>query len=367
MSHLSPGVLSRLAEGGLPQPELLDALRHLGECGECARAATAAHAPEDEQAVRRALALAPADEHLDYDTQLLPYVEKRAGAAEREIIATHLLDCATCAAEVADLAEMPEVARPTRRRRVWPVALAAAAAAVIGGVSVAVFRAPDAPPPRVVQQEPAPAARPVPPPAVTPPESPRERARYEDPRWNTLVTAAIAGGRLPLSPLLARLNPPAEVLRGAEDEEHRVLAPAGVVLDEPRPRFRWTAVEGATYEVAVFDGDRRVADSGTLTRAEWRPFRSLPRGRTYVWQVTVARGDKTEILPSPAAPRALFHIITAAQQHAISEAQARHPDDFLLHAILFAEAGMQSEAKAALGQAVAAGNADAKKIRSPHR
>lgn len=362
MTHPTPGVLDRLAAGELPKEELIAALRHVGECAECAAAASAAQAPRDEQAIRRTLALAPAGEHLEFDTQLLPYVEQRASAAEREIIDTHLEHCAMCAAEVADLAELPR--RMQRRRRVLPAALAAvAAAAAIGVVSVVVFRAPDAPPPRVVEQ--APRRTTVPPPLPPSTTTAQEAPRYEDARWNALVTAAVAGGRLPLSPILSRLNPPAEVLRGNEEDERRVLAPVGVVLDDPRPRFRWTAVDGATYEVALFDGDRRVAGSGTLTAAEWRPSRALPRGRTYVWQVTVVRGDETEILPPPSAPRALFHIITAAQQHALAEAQSRHPDDHLLHAVLFAEAGLQSEAKAALEQAVAAGNAEAGKIRYP--
>jgi len=369
MTHLSPDIQERLAAGDLPQAELLAALRHVGECAECAATASAAQAPRDEQAIRRALALAPAGEHLEFETQLLPYVEQRASMAEREIIDTHLEHCAMCAAEVADLAELPQ--RMRRRRRVLPAALAAVAAAVvIGVVSVVVFRAPDAPPPRVVEQAPRRTTVPPPlPPTATATQTvpPQEAPRYEDARWNALVTAAVAGGRLPLSPILGRLNPPAEVLRGSEEDERRLLAPVGVVLDDPRPRFRWTAVEGATYEVAVFDGDRRVTGSDTLTAAEWRPARALPRGRTYVWQVTVMRGDETEILPPPSAPRALFHVISAAQQHALAEAQARHPDDHLLHAILFAEAGLQSEAKAALEQAVAAGNAEAGKIRYPQR
>jgi hypothetical protein len=82
-----------------------------------------------------------------------------------------------------------------------------------------------------------------------------------------------------------------------------------------------------------------------------------------VWQVTVTRGEERLVLPTVSAPRALFHILTPAQHQAIAAARARHPHDYLLHAVLLAEAGLEDEANAALERAAAAGNEDAKKIR----
>ena len=66
---------------------------------------------------------------------------------------------------------------------------------------------------------------------------------------------------------------------------------------------------------------------------------------------------------NPHAPPAMFRITTAADERAIDEALAQWPHEHLLHAVLFARAGLRDDAAAALERARAAGDARAAKIR----
>lgn len=68
--------------------------------------------------------------------------------------------------------------------------------------------------------------------------------------------------------------------------------PLGTRVANDRPVFRWSPHPDARrYEVSVFDQDlQKRAGSGPITVTEWTPERPLPRGRTYLWQVSALTG-----------------------------------------------------------------------------
>src|SRR5689334_17467643 len=98
-THLSREMLRCLARRELGPREIAEVLRHIGECEECARLSAsevepqldALHAPIDD------------DEgpwHPDY-ADLSAFADGTAGPAEREIVSSHIEDCALCREDLA--------------------------------------------------------------------------------------------------------------------------------------------------------------------------------------------------------------------------------------------------------------------------
>jgi hypothetical protein len=101
------------------------------------------------------------------------------------------------------------------------------------------------------------------------------------------------------------------VLRGSESRTAFALhAPVATVVLDDRPAFRWAEVEDASaYEVTVLDLERgTVAAGGTSGTASWRPGASLPRGRTYVWQVAATTSRGRVVSPGQGAAEARFQV-----------------------------------------------------------
>lgn len=333
-AHVTAEMLGRLARRTLAGAELTTTLRHVGECGICADRAAAALEPEVD-AMRNELAAAQESPHIDPETELAAYVNGTLGPVAREIVETHLEDCAMCRAEIDDLMKF---ARPPARRSAIPL-FAAAAAATAVVTTVLLTR-------RTGVTEPH--TPPVAPPVVTASGAPNTPVRsYANAEWDRLVREALRSRRLPMADLTS-LEGESDPLRGSTDRAPAALQPAGVVVDDVQPRFTWPPRESATYVVKVFDGDEEVAHSDALTVAEWRPRGALRRGRTYVWQVTVQSAESTTILPAPPAPSAMFRIASQHDHDELAEARRGYPNDHLLHAVLAARAGLRTEAIEAL-------------------
>ena len=260
--------------------------------------------------------------------------------------AKHLESCPACAAKARarasrDLGALRRelTAAPPRRR--GHIASIAAAAAIAAALAVGFIVTRDDPAPPVVTPPPRTAtvaSRPAP-----PPPAPQTAATYADAEWQRLVDEARASGRLPFPGDLDELRGSPEVLRGEGRESLRV-SPAGIVVEDPRPAFTWTARGSKTYVVFVFDGEREVARSGELRGDSWRPDRDLPRGRILSWQVEAGEGEELETIPRPPAPPAKFRIVSDRDRRDIERARALHPDDALLHAVLYARAGLREKA-----------------------
>ena len=328
-------------------------LRHLGECPECAQLAYG-QSERDIDALQAMLVRERDESSHPGHAELVAYADGSSGAPEREIIESHLEDCATCRTDVGDLLALRRI-RPRMPR--WRIAVMAAAAAILLFVITMPLwrqsRSPVAPastrPAITVTQ---PADRPAQPqtPALTTSIRPPAAPRYARAEWEKLVKTAVATGKLPFPTDLATLTAP-DVLRGPGDREVAKLSPAGVVTDDTRPRFTWPATEGAEYVVMVYAGDEEIAKSDVLSVARWRPSKPLQRGRTYVWQVEVTAGGVSDILPAPPAPQAVFRVVSSRDHAQLEAAKATHPNDHVLHAVLAARAGLRDEALAALRRA----------------
>lgn len=323
----------RLRDGSLAGAELVAALDHVRDCPECANPALG---ERDADALRDMIAGATHGPHLDFMTQLVPFVEGTLDDATAEIAETHLESCASCSAEVEDLRELRRVfRRKPRAARFFIPAMAAGLAAVIATTYV-LTRQPETPPavPRVrVTSAPAPAVR------------------YANSEWKVLVDRAVAARTLPFPKKLARLRQRPDVLRNGPAAAAGEFSPVGVIVRDTRPSFLWPASDGASYVVAVFAGDAEVARSGRLTTSSWVADRDLARGGSYVWQVEVHQGDEVTIIPAPPAPQAEFGIAAENDLREIEQARVSHPHDALLHAVLYARAGLKREAEEALRRA----------------
>lgn len=345
--HLSQTELDLLRRGAMAPADLLAAVRHLAICSDCA--ALAGSRVDTAAAAVRELLDEDAIEHPDVESELFAFVDRTLPAGDRRRIEEHLNDCGRCREDVADLAAL----RPQVRRvpsRVVFASLAAAALIVVIGVSTLRqrpgSRAPEPPgtasrtagseAPGRIERHPA--------------QPPQQPARYVDDDWAELVESALRSG-IAMPATLRSLRPSADELRSAGSEAAPVsIWPAGVVVLDGAPAFRWPAVDGKaiTYVVSVYAEDALEAESQPLSTNRWTPPSPLRRGVTYAWQVEVRGAQEPQVLPAPPQPQALFRVADAAVVAELEKARAHHPNDHLLLGVLYARAGLQAEAEAEL-------------------
>jgi hypothetical protein len=279
-------------------------------------------------AARRFLAAVAAGDHaadhLDPESKLYPYVEGTLDRRSCEEVEAHLAICEICREDVADLRAVEVRRRPARMP--W-IAAAAAAAAVIVVALIAVR-----------SWNPAPAVAPIPVRTST-------GAPVTADPWHVLLQSAVASGRLEEPAVLATLRPRKETLRGPHAHHAGMGAPVGVVVESERPRFSWTPIDGATYRVSVFDGDRLVAQSPFLSADAWDSDHDLARGRVYSWQVEVRKGRERTVMPDPSEGEALFQVLDENAARDISAVRSRFADDHLLAGVLYAHYGVRDRAE----------------------
>jgi hypothetical protein len=126
-----------------------------------------------------------------------------------------------------------------------------------------------------------------------------------------------------------------------------VLSPVATAVESDRPTFRWAPLDSATsYVVRVSDARlREVAASRSLpaTIHEWRPEQPLPRGASYVWQVTAVGPEQEIVAPRAPEPEARFVVLGQEQARDLARDRQSH-DSHLLLGVLYAEAGLLDEA-----------------------
>ena len=239
---------------------------------------------------------------------------------DRELAESHLEICATCRADRLDLQRFAASEKRPRRRFVYPVAAAAAAALVF--VAIGVLREP------AVKQPPA--------------------------------AAAVRVPQLHIPPAAIELRESVSELRGRTHAPNTLvpMSPVGRILIEERPVFEWTPMRRSRYVVEVFDDQYRpVAVSPRLSGTRWSPPRPLPAGRILTWQVTADDGTKSITSPQPPSGEARFQVLDrtrAAELHALET----QPRPALSLAIAYAESGALAEAQEELSALIAA-NRDA--------
>jgi len=291
--------------------------------------------------------------HLDYEL-IESYVDRRCDLIDREIVESHIALCAMCGREVRDLETFAGNLR-SRRRNWLPIAVAAIAASLIIAL-IPLLR----PPASVLSLQ----------------DGGREVRLTRDGHLLGLsglavdderrITNALRGGAIAVPPAATQLAKSGEALRSTFRTHASLepLVPIGCIIVSDRPTFEWTAVSGARYRVEVFsDHFRPVAASGMLDSNRWTAPQ-LPRGATYVWQVTAFRDGSETTAPAPPTPEARFAVLDAKNATAIARLEKSQPRSHLALGVVYAEAGVTAEAERELQALVLEnqGSADAQRL-----
>ncbi len=163
------------------------------------------------------------------------------------------------------------------------------------------------------------------------------------------VDAAIASGHLRKAQVLGQLNSRAGVLMGSQAQTFPFgpTYPVGVVVDADRPTLEWSPADSASeYRASVFDERfNMVAMSGWQHETYWTVDTPLPRGGSYVWQITARVGDREVVAPAPPQPESRFRVTSVEQSAQLADLRKRAGDSHLALAVLLAEAGVLDEAE----------------------
>jgi hypothetical protein len=305
--------------------------------------------------------------------ELVALTDGQLSDVDREMVESHVMVCAQCADDVADLAAMrtaiaatAHTAAVTVPARVssgaWKFAVAAVAAAA------AIFLAVEWYGPESMGDGSSPAAVQRSASTVTPtPESSaasataaplRERLSPEE---QSIVNAALASGRVDVPANIRALGGTMGTLLGTSappslSASMLPLAPSGTAVTDGTPPLSWQPIPGAlSYRVAIFDQQfNEVAASAPLTTNRWTPTDELPRATTLVWQVTARLADGSDVLaPAPPQPEARFTILDAAAVAATDALRERLKDQPLALGILLAKSGLIVDAATAFDRAAA--------------
>lgn len=118
-----------------------------------------------------------------------------------------------------------------------------------------------------------------------------------------------------------------------------------------QPTFRWNPQPGAdSYTVEVYDMlGRLVVSSPAIKDTQWTPQRAaLNLASGYFWQVKATTPRGILIAPDPSLSKATFTVTDLESSTSIENAQRNFAGDPLLLAVLYAKAGMRSQAIAQL-------------------
>jgi hypothetical protein len=169
------------------------------------------------------------------------------------------------------------------------------------------------------------------------------------------IRDVIKTGNMSYSPDLKDLSGRPGTLRSEAGQGDRfaVLGPAGEVVADPEPLFRWQPLAGAkSYSVSIYDaGLNPVQKSPPLKTTQWRANRPLRRDQIFQWQVTATMRDGTQIIaPDASSPVAKFRVLGEAKATELEQFRKAHPEAHLLLGILNAEAGLLETSQNELSQ-----------------
>ncbi|HWS86494.1 MAG TPA: zf-HC2 domain-containing protein [Pyrinomonadaceae bacterium] len=170
------------------------------------------------------------------------------------------------------------------------------------------------------------------------------------PEEERAVTRALTTGRVEVPAGLSDLARTDGSLMGGTPAGARfeVEGPAGVVVRDARPAFRWTRLADAdAYVVTVYDAAyKEVTKSPRLAVNSWTPAQALPRGGSYSWEVAAFRdGRQLAQSPAPPAPEARFKVLGERDAARLAATLARHPSSHLVRGTAYARAGLLAEAE----------------------
>jgi len=315
--HVRSSDLRRLLTREADPGKVRDIVDHLASCADCQRIAA-------ELAGGSALVIADEDDFHPPEGDLTAYAQGKGSAADREIVATHIEDCALCR-DAVDCAQPP----PKHSDWRWMAAAAAMLFVIAGAFWTFVANR------RTVHS-----------PARPPRAQTSVPVLYPRTEWAEEVDRAIRSGALTIRGDLGQLHPDPRYVRGSEgDPSPAPMQPQGVVVRSARPTFAWPATAGASYVIAIRClGSDTLIETPRLHDNTWTPSHALERGKTYQWQVSIERGDDIVTLPAPPAPLALFHVLEASLEQELTAAEKTHPADHVLLATLDARDGLLDDA-----------------------
>ncbi len=390
--HLLTDDIERYLNRELTPAELLAADDHLARCEVCFRKVKDSKNFASDLGFLQDGAEEP--EHLSYEL-LENYADEKADEIEREIADVHLEICTECRAELNGLIEMRKLVEADLHKQALTEKAAgrsifaplgeffaggnflrfgfAAAALLVFALAIFWFSKRAAVSPDIAAVSPSAAANvnaPVisttnPPsnaeidapvnaevnaPANNNPDSPPagEKKNEFPAVHQTEIERALAAERLSLPAELNELGGRGGKLMGGAADAIRfgLTAPLGKIIQTDRPQFSWRALDGATgYVVNVYDaGYNRVAGSAQLSGTSWQVDRPLARNKIYIWQVTAIKDGQEIKSPVRPAPDAKFKIIDAARANELARLSRRYKNEHLSLGILYANAGLLTEA-----------------------
>lgn len=403
--HLTQSQIEDYSRHKLPAAELLSVSDHLWICGVCSRQVEWALDDDVECSTLKSevfaeMLEAPAGrEHLTLE-ETAGYVEEALAGEELRVVKDHLTHCEQCEMAVNDLRAFrkqvatgldcecqpsPVMVENSWRRfvKALPSLLSRPPALIFGSALTALllilagwlmWEAPQLKVPEMAERSPSPAT-PTVPPVVSPTPMLRDEptvmvARLNDgggqvtldqagnltgidnlpPAYERMIKSALTTQRLEESRFLAGLTPPEDSeirSRDTPDIEFSMIKPLGTVILSDRPTFRWSRLGGAaSYIVEVYDDEfTKVVTSSQLIDNSWTVSRSLPRGKTYTWQVKAVKDGLEFISPPPGEPEAKFRILDRARVGELMQARRTYPGSHLILGLLYARDGLLDNAE----------------------
>ena len=327
--------------------------------------------------------------HLEGE-ELAAYVEGRMDELSFECASLHLEECSSCmektSAVFEDRLENPRMGTSARRKEpsTWsrylpsvqsissPRLQLAAAAVLLLGLALIIWavlqprsekpQLAGVPPPETSSPDPSPhqPTAPVQPgPGVgsdinhktdgaAPGQVAANSQEHGAGRQQDEIERALLAKNLTMPPAIEMLDrTPAIAIRGnrASIQSFAVARPFTTLINNDRPTFSWTTLNGATsYTVSVYDADLHlVRTSEPLIETQWLMPDRLEAGMVYTWMVT-ARKDGEEII-APASPaRAEFKILGKPELRKLNR-MVRRTASHAARGVLYAEAGLLDEAE----------------------
>lgn len=345
--HVTSDQIARLRTGGMPLAEAADLARHTGSCPECMALIELETDLAERIATVRGQLSNDDPAHAAYE-DLEALVDGSLDEARRVEVEQHVALCDLCTEDLDDLRSVQVTRRPQRR---WSIA--AAAAAVIAATALLLLSRDDAPDVPVVETSTVSTAAPSTETTTTAQATVvRDYGRAD---WNAWVVDALRSRTLRAPAALQTLRAGAISFRGKTPAgtAMEIVTPYGEVVRSTTPALVWSAPRGATSIAQIFGRRAAVATSDPLSTTRWTSPVALVPGETYTWQVEVTVGGRPSILPAPPAPPALFTVLDDTARRDIESAEALHPRDPLLLAVVYAKHGLQREAITALEKCVA--------------
>jgi hypothetical protein len=177
---------------------------------------------------------------------------------------------------------------------------------------------------------------------------------YLGPDLLPIVAKTIENGRIQQPQVLADLMsgqswpPTRESVRGQDLEgASPLLSPAGTVVFNTAPTFRWSALrEADRYIVRVYDAAFNLVESSPrVTNTAWKSSLALHPGKIYSWQITAMKGAEEITGPLTGSPPARFKILDMSQRRQLGELNKAHPGAHLILGIIDAHAGLLDDAE----------------------